>query len=131
MTMDRRTRITAALLYLWQLPQNLLGLLFLLILRPDRKEQAGVVFHHSPRMRGGISLGDYIIVGDHYTDADLWHEEGHRLQSLLLGWLYLPVVGLPSLVWATLYGRVIKATPGGYYRFWTEKWADRLGDVKR
>lgn len=129
--MDRRTRITEALLFVWQLPQNLLGLLFLLILRPDRKEQAGLVFYHSPRMRGKISLGDYIIVGDHYTDRDLAHEDGHRLQSLLLGWLYLIIIGIPSLAWATLYGRAIKATPGGYYRFYTEKWADQLGSVTR
>ena len=129
--MDRRARITEAILYAWQLPQHLVALLFLLVLRPEKREAQGVAFYYSPKMRGGISLGRYIIVGDNYTEKDLAHEDGHSLQSLILGWLYLPVVGLPSLTWAALYGRVIKATPGGYFRFYTEKWADQLGGVTR
>lgn len=129
--MDRRARITEAILYAWQLPQHLVALLFLLVLRPEKREAQGVAFYLSGRMRGGISLGRYIIVGPHWNEKDLAHEDGHSLQSLILGLLYLPVVGLPSLTWAALYGRVIKATPGGYFRFYTEKWADQLGGVTR
>jgi hypothetical protein len=40
-------------------------------------------------------------------------------------------VGLQSICWAGLYGTIIKPTKNGYYRFWTESWADKLGGVKR
>ena len=92
-------------------------------------------------MKGGISLGKYSLVNVCHYRQDIneslkrdtvRHEAiGHAKQSLYLGWLYLPVVGLQSIVWASLYGRIVEPTKNGYYRFWTEKWADRLGGVKR
>lgn len=43
--------------------------------------------------------------------------------------LYLIVIGLPSLLWAWLGDSI---APGkSYYWFYTERWADRLGGVKR
>ena len=56
------------------------------------------------------------------------HEYGHCRQSRILGPFYLLVIGLPSLLWALWW------TPGrsvGYYSFYTERLADRLGGVKR
>ena len=50
---------------------------------------------------------------------------------MYLGWLYLFVIGIPSLAWAILYGTIIKPSTNGYYKFYTEKWADRLGNVER
>lgn len=129
--------------YLWQLPQNLLGLLLFAFYRPDRMHttQNGIVICYSYKMKGGLSLGKYSFVNVcHYrTDINeslkrdtVRHEAiGHAKQSLYLGWLYLPIVGLQSILWAALYGRIVKPTKNGYYRFWTEKWADRLGGVKR
>ena len=52
------------ILYVWQLPQNLLGLLFLLFIRNEKKHiLAGVTFYQSSTFPGGISLGQYIIMG--------------------------------------------------------------------
>ena len=82
-------------------------------------------------MKGGISLGKYIIVNQWSTKKTIMHEYGHCLQSKKLGWLYLAVIGLPSIVWAMLYGSVVKSTKNGYYKFYTESWADKLGGVKR
>ena len=81
-------------------------------------------------MRGGISLGQYIIVSQFATDNTIYHEIGHCRQSMYLGWLYLLVIGIPRLAWAILYG-TIKPSANGYYKFYTEKWADRLGNVER
>ena len=132
-----------ALKYLWQLPQNLLGLLLFAFYRPDRMHttQNGIVICYSYKMKGGISLGKYSLVNVCHYRQDISeslkrdtvrHEAvGHAKQSLYLGWLYLPIVGLQSILWAALYGRIVKPTKNGYYRFWTEKWADRLGGVKR
>lgn len=125
-------KLLEALLYVWQLPQNLLGLLLVLIYKPEQSWSFNRArLYYSDRMRGGISLGRYIIVRSamkDYTGRTEWHEYGHSRQSMFLGPLYLLVVGLPSLIWAAIfqpgYGR-------SYYEFYTEAWADKLGGVDR
>ena len=131
------------LLYIWQLPQNLLGLLIVALCRPERMHEManGNRIYFANRMRGGISLGKYSIVNtSHYRkdiseslkrDTVRHNAIGHATQSLYLGWLYLIVIGLPNIVWAVLYGTAVKPTKKGYYRFWTERWADRIAGVER
>lgn len=135
------------LLYLWQLPQNLLGLILIAIYKPEEvlTQYNGNKVYFASKFPGGISLGKYAIVSKFYyygnTDKlkecslkcdTVMHESiGHAKQSLMLGPLYLIVIGLPSIIWAWLYGPVIKPTKNGYYRFYTEKWADKLADIKR
>jgi hypothetical protein len=123
--------------YLWQLPQNLAGGLLLLYFRTiksivveDIYKDVRVCF--SFKMRGGISLGKYIFLGEtgRHQNKDIQHEYGHCRQSMRLGWLYLPIVGLPSVIHAWLY-REEPSDPNGYYRYWTESWADKLGGVSR
>lgn len=122
------------LLYLWQLPQNLLGLALVAIYGAKRQTEVfskwtSEVFdvYVSARMRGGISLGKYIILGKWHTRNDVLHEHGHQIQSRWLGWLYLPTVGLVSglRAWLNLY------KPGRYYDAWPENEADKLGGVTR
>ena len=52
------------LLYLWQLPQNLIGLLLVAIYKPGYTHitNCGNRIYYSSRMQGGISLGKYSIV---------------------------------------------------------------------
>ena len=119
------------LLYIWQLPQNLIGLLLILIYKGNDDNTNGIIVRRSLNMRGGISLGKYIIVNQFARDNTVYHELGHCRQSMYLGWLYLIVIGIPSIVWAGLYGSIIKPTTNGYYKFYTEKWADKLGNVQR
>jgi hypothetical protein len=75
----------------------------------------------------GVSLGKYIIVSEDFSDDTIMHEYGHCKQSMYLGWLYLPIIGLPSLIWNC----VCQYTNKDYYWFYTEKWADKLGEIKR
>lgn len=119
------------LLYIWELPQNLLGLLLRLIYKGHDSIYEDAIVRRSTKMKGGISLGRYIIINQWSTDKTLKHEYGHTIQSKRLGWFYLLLVGLPSIVWACLYGSVIKPTLNGYYKFITECSADRLGGVDR
>lgn len=125
-------KIADFFLYLWQLPQNLLGLLLLAIYRPEvSSDYLDVRLHYSTRINGGISLGRHIIVSDRYRAYNgntEKHEYGHTRQSRMLGPLYLIVVGLPSLIWAAWWhpGRGVS-----YFSFWTERWADKIGGVKR
>ena len=89
------------------------------------------MLYYATRMRGGLSLGRYIILNDKYKDYKgntEKHELGHCYQSVYLGPLYLLVIGLPSLLWAAWWNG---SRGVSYYSFYTEKWADRLGKVKR
>ena len=118
-------------LYIWQLPQNLVGLVVLCFCGHKEKcSVAGIDFYYSKTFPGGISLGNYVIIGSKY-EKTVKHEHGHQIQSMYLGPLYLLVIGIPSIVWAGLYGSIIKPTTNGYYRFYTESWADKLGKVER
>lgn len=125
------------ILYLWQLPQNLIGLIFLLyfkmtslIMVKENYKYASVYL--TDNMSGGITLGKYIFLRKTTRDQeiDIHHEYGHCRQSMMLGWLFVFVIGLPSLIHAWLY-RYDYLNPNGYYEFWTEWWADRLGGVDR
>ena len=126
------------LLYIWQLPQNLIGLIMMLFMKPYilKEKYKGITYVVSKKMSGGISLGNYVILSNSYRDKNryqkVWnHEWGHTRDSIMFGPLYLIIIGLPSLIWAWMYGTIIKPTYNGYYKFYTEKRADRLGGVNR
>lgn len=102
------------LLYLWQLPQNLLGLLLVAFYRPEKKLIAsnGNLVYFSRYMPGGISLGKYSIIDLDYLTYSARNDDtkvlaldvtkhetiGHGTQSRILGPLYLLVIGLPSII---------------------------------
>ena len=123
-------RIVEILLWIWQAPQNIVGLVIRLIYGWTAILFRGVDVVVSSRFPGGISLGRTIVVKRPYlANTDTWnHEYGHTRQSLYLGPFYLFVVGIPSLLWAWYW---TPARGVSYYSFYTEKWADKLGGVKR
>lgn len=137
------TKFIKFLRYLWQLPQNLLGFILFQIYSVGclcKEEPYGDVrILYSERMRGGISLGQYILLPlryryynkGSYIEKTHKHEYGHTRQSLYLGWLYLIVIGLPSITWAWLHSTFKRFKSVDYYSFYTEKNADKLGGVKR
>lgn len=115
---------------IWQFPQFLLGLILIRIYKAQllmRYKECNVYI--SEKISGAISLSRIIITDKYVDDHRLAHEYGHYKQSLLLGWLYLLVIGIPSYMWS-LYCIKQKKKPD-YYSFWTEKWADHLGGVRR
>lgn len=132
-------------LWIWQILQNIGGLIVIAIMGYEKVLTAenGNKVYFSKKMSGGISLGKYSIISYYYTrncktDEDILaldvtkHEAlGHGKQSRILGPFYLFVIGIPSIVWAGLYGAVIPYTKNGYYKFYTEKWADKLAGVVR
>ncbi|WP_225743226.1 hypothetical protein [Marinilactibacillus sp. Marseille-P9653] len=58
------------------------------------------------------------------------HEYGHTFQSLLLGPLYLPIIGLISFTWARhpRYKKLRTTYHVPYSFCWVEQWADALGE---
>lgn len=118
--------------YLYQLPQNLVGLLVKLF---TRARKVGDHYEYDLPL-GSVSLGKYIFLCPSHWDNTtvLSHEYGHQKQSQMLGWLYLFVIGIPSFLWACFhryFAKFLKKHNITYYWFYTEKWADKLGGVKR
>jgi hypothetical protein len=127
---------------LWELPQNLLGFILFQVYSVDcdcmEVPYGDARILYSERMRGGISLGRFIILprkyrnnSSSYVRDTIGHEYGHTRQSAWLGWLYLVVIGLPSLLWAWAHSTFRRLQEVDYYSFFTEKWADELGGVRR
>jgi hypothetical protein len=138
--------IKEIILWIWQIPQNIGGLILLLIMGYDKVLTApnGNKVYFSKKMSGGISLGRYSIIDDYYirkckSDMEILnldvtkHEAlGHGTQSRWLGPFYLFVIGIPSIVWASIYpSKRFPYTKNGYYAFYTEKWADKLAGIVR
>ncbi|MBR3295188.1 MAG: hypothetical protein IKI62_02900 [Clostridia bacterium] len=119
--------------FTWGLPQNLLGLILFLIYHRCRRETfrcAKITYWKSD---GGLSLGMFIFLPDDVEEGKRldffrYHEYGHSIQSLILGPLYLFIVGIPSFIWANSrkLRRMRLDRNKGYYTFYTEKWANSI-----
>ena len=133
------------LLYLWQLPQNLLALILLLFYKEEKSLMyKGVKFHIvGKKFPGGVSLGCHALVKYYPHNKHTWdtikHEWGHTRQSTKWGWLYLIIIGLPSIVccWYSKHyhtkerGWTQEASDKWYYNLPWEKKAEENGGVKR
>lgn len=132
------------LLWLWQFPQDLIG--FLLTRKYQFKGSRLICgkwidVYYKSFFCSGVSLGDYIILDYWYCGKGcatqmVAHEHGHSKQSLILGWFYLPLVGLPSIignVWNRLFHKkwTSNQREKWYYSRYPENWADKLGGVLR
>lgn len=132
------------LLWFWQLPQNVAG--YILMRKSEFRTTVSLknqfpVYLSNNVFGAGVCLGDYILL-DYKTNigrkdrTGRLHEFGHHRQSVYLGWFYLIVIGLPSLIgnlWDRLthkkWTRIQRLR--WYYNLPWEKWADKLGEVKR
>lgn len=90
-----------------------------------------------------LSLGLFVFVTVHpfftkkykyeYTQEELArkllvHEYGHTIQSLILGPLYLIVIGIPSTLWGFLFAKKRYEKQIPYCAFFTESWANKCGE---
>lgn len=117
---------------IWQLPQNLLGILYKEFISEDiitRVNYNAKDYEcYLTRSGGGVTLGRFIFVNQRFIDLEetILHEIGHTKQSRILGPLYLIIIGIPSIIWAGLR-RIIPALKKiNYYSFYTEKWTNKL-----
>jgi hypothetical protein len=137
-------KISTFLLFLWQLPQNLVGYLWLFI----QDTSAGILESGTVILKSGfetrvvylcnksnsaVSFGNLIFINGFSPDEErnfktlcetyletIRHESGHAIQSRYLGLFYLIIIGLPSFISASI------SSPSQHSRFYTEKWANRL-----
>jgi hypothetical protein len=129
------------LYWTWCLPQATLGAGWLLIVKLTRKNTKTVLYKDvlmtlCPDFGAGLSLCPFTFVIDYNDPKDAFqdrmtnHEWGHTRQSLMLGPLYLFVVGIPSICWLVINTHWL--TKLDYYKsMYTEIWADKLGGVVR
>ena len=127
--------LKGVLLWVWQFPQNFLAftvysvLGYLAIYKGKYKGENVIVSDH---ILSCFSLGDYIFALPNSPDVSIAHEYGHCKQSEYLGWLYLIVIALPSVI-HNLYVKIARkcGKEPNYYNFYTEKWADKLAGISR
>ena len=125
-------------LYIWQLPQNLVGLFLVLWYKREEvyHKLNGRTFYYTTEMPSGISLGNYIIMNRQDKEDGMRHEYGHSIDSRRWGPLYLLVIGLPSLC-GNIYDRIAHKnwkysdSCEWYYNQPWEKSADKNGGVDR
>ena len=121
--------------WVWQLPQNLLGMLWKNIkkgniiteISNDDIESVGAKAYLI-KAGGAVTLGKYVFISQTYRDQSMVikHECGHVKQSKMLGPLYLIVIGVPSILHAWLNDYIGCDEESSYSHFYTEKWADKL-----
>ena len=122
------------ILFIWQLPQHIVAIIYfgyLVMMCKDlgidsRYKQAIVI---PCVMRGAITLGNYVFIGlnSEYKET-VKHELGHTIQSKILGPLYLIVIGIPSITYCGLRRIFPSLRKKNYYNFYTEKWANNLSE---
>ena len=135
--------------WVWQFPQMALGAILVKILGASKqgiitKDGRIIIYWYFERNNwfskfiSGVSLAVFILLSDNNDNETVEHEHGHSMQSLYLGWLYLPVIGIYSAVFCNLWDRLFHKDWNGYDRRywyyktrWSEKWADELGGVDR
>lgn len=135
-------KVFDALVFMWEFPQNLVGLATFWILKMQRKlvkVQKENYRYFIETQSTGVSLGWFVFWtpdGNRfpYLENDCrMHEYGHALQSSMLGPLYLLVVGVPSLS-RVIYRRAYRKVKGRswkkYYNGFPENWADKLGGIR-
>ncbi len=127
----------------WGFPQTLVGfILFLINIRRKHYCYHGAIVTEWDS-GSSISLGLFLFVTKESVPAVLRsaggsrpigsplvvHEYGHTIQSIVLGPLYFPVIGIPSASWANRKKYVAMRRRGvPYSAFWTEKLANSLGE---
>lgn len=124
--------MTTLLFRLWQwtwgFPQSLVGLIIYLLNRdkPHETYRGCIVTHWDNG--GSLGVGMFLFLGCDDPRVRV-HEFGHSVQSLILGPLFLPIMGIPSFLWCNLpcCKKLRKEKGVSYYRFYPESTANRLG----
>lgn len=124
------------LLLIWTFPQNLLGYIIIVLLKAHKSIDGSYHFSHlyiAPMCLGEIININIKMYPPHLKERYLLchkHEQGHQIQSYYLGWLYLVIVGFPSIT-LNIFSRYHQGIRQYYFEYFPEKWADHLGKVKR
>ena len=124
--MNIKESIKNSLMWLWQFPQNMLavcleGILCNAVTRGTKKEGNQIIW--CDLLYIPISLGNYLFMPTNSSEESIEHECGHSRQSNKLGPLYIPIIGIPSLLYNIVYYICYKlGFKWDYSKFYTEHW---------
>ena len=122
--------IAWVLLFIWQLPQNIVALVILPFVGKKKllctKRHAWCIFCRGMEYRGSISLGNFVLLGTDRSTT-IAHELGHVWDSHWMGPLYLIIIGLPSIIWAGFDIYLKKGV--SYYSLYTERHANKHSHI--
>ena len=112
----------------WGLPQTLIGFIVYIVFRKQPHGTYRGCITTRWRNGGSMGMGMFLFLGCDDPQVRV-HEYGHAVQSLILGPLFLPIMGIPSFLWCNLPDcrRLRKEKRVSYYRFYPESTANRLG----
>lgn len=114
----------------WGFPQTFVGFIVYLICRkcPHGTYRGCIATRWNNR--GSMGMGMFLFLGSEDPQVRV-HEFGHSVQSLMLGPLFLPVMGIPSLLWCNLPPcQQLRREKGfSYYSLYTESTANYLGSL--
>ncbi|MGM9550090.1 MAG: hypothetical protein ACI3V5_09635 [Faecousia sp.] len=130
----------------WGCIQTVLGFLVFLHHRNEKHYSYHGAIITQWSSKSSVSLGMFVFVTaeplfyvklkEEYSKEELLgrlqvHEYGHTIQSLIFGPLYLIVMGIPSTLWGFLpnLNRKRREKQISYFSFFTEKWANILGEM--
>lgn len=128
----------------WGFPQTVLGLIVFLLHAGDKHYLYHGAIITEWKGKSSVSLGLFVFVTaepfflsklpeyprEELSRRLLVHEYGHTIQSMILGPLYLLLMGIPSTLWGFLpcANRMRREKQVSYFAFFTEKWANTLGE---
>ncbi len=129
----------------WGILQNVLGSIVWLLNCKNKHYWYHGALVTVWKAKSSVSIGMFIFITEepffydklknNHTMSELSqrllvHEYGHTIQSLILGPLYLIVMGIPSTIWGFLPSLNKKRIEHqvSYFSFFTEKWANYLGE---
>lgn len=112
----------------WGLPQTLVGFIVFLVCRKRPHGTYRGCITTRWNNRGSMGMGMFLFLGSEDPQVRV-HEFGHSVQSVILGPLFLPVMGIPSFLWCNIpyFCRLRKEKGISYYRFYPESTANWLG----
>lgn len=129
----------------WGLPQTLAGAIVYIMNKSCKHYSYKGAIVTEWKSKSSLSLGMFLFVTDdpfyypqYRNEYDLEsfskmlmiHEYGHTIQSLILGSLYLFLVGIPSIAWSFLsvFVRKRERDKISYFSAYPERWANQLGE---
>ena len=125
--------------FTWGILHTLVGLFVLLFVVLFLRKQVDIFMikgriavNFKDKIFGGVSLGIVYLAGTRFRKTHM-HELGHTIQNIWWGPLFLPVIGIPSIIRAAFWPLIRKryynkyGTYPSYDRIWFEGQATRLG----
>lgn len=131
--------------FTWGIVQSLLGfMMFLLHIKDKHYTYHGAIITQW-KNKSSVSLGAFVFItstpyfSEKYRNKIsekelsqrlLVHEYGHTIQSLILGPIYLLIIGIPSTIWGFLpsLNKKRREKRISYFSFFTEKNANYFGE---